>query len=283
MADLGLAFEPAAFPSAAAVAGRHRARRAGARDGLGLRAAAARKVLGSNETQESSLGAGLPLRRRQELPLLDLSDLRALLTFLDSDAGKASSRASAAVEGDGRRLLRALVGSETGAGDELLRRAAARLHRPDARRARRPRRHLVLELPAVAGQAALSRPRSCGCWRSCSRRCRGRRPAQAKLVFFFDEAHLLFDDGPDAFLKSVAQTVRLIRSKGVGVLLRHPDAEGRPGRRARPARQPLCSTRCAPSRPTTPKALKATVSTFPRSEFYDLDELLPRWPSARRP
>ena len=38
-----------------------------------------------------------------------------------------------------------------------------------------------------------------------------------KLVFFFDEAHLLFDDATDAFLDSVVQTVRLIRSKGVGV------------------------------------------------------------------
>ncbi len=38
-----------------------------------------------------------------------------------------------------------------------------------------------------------------------------------KLVFFFDEAHLLFADATDAFLDSVVQTVRLIRSKGVGV------------------------------------------------------------------
>ena len=38
-----------------------------------------------------------------------------------------------------------------------------------------------------------------------------------KLVFFFDEAHLLFEDATEAFLDSVVQTVRLIRSKGVGV------------------------------------------------------------------
>src|SRR5215212_7172319 len=40
---------------------------------------------------------------------------------------------------------------------------------------------------------------------------------QPKLVFFFDEAHLLFDDATDAFIESVARTVRMIRSKGVGV------------------------------------------------------------------
>src|SRR5690242_21842854 len=38
-----------------------------------------------------------------------------------------------------------------------------------------------------------------------------------KLVFFFDEAHLLFNDASKAFLDQIAQTVRLIRSKGVGV------------------------------------------------------------------
>ena len=42
-------------------------------------------------------------------------------------------------------------------------------------------------------------------------------PEKPKLVFFFDEAHLLFDDAPDALLGKVEQVVRLIRSKGVGV------------------------------------------------------------------
>lgn len=42
-------------------------------------------------------------------------------------------------------------------------------------------------------------------------------PEKPKLVFFFDEAHLLFDDAPDALLEKVEQVVRLIRSKGVGV------------------------------------------------------------------
>ena len=42
-------------------------------------------------------------------------------------------------------------------------------------------------------------------------------PDKPKLMFFFDEAHLLFDDASKAFLDAIAQTVRLIRSKGVGV------------------------------------------------------------------
>ena len=42
-------------------------------------------------------------------------------------------------------------------------------------------------------------------------------PDKPKLVFFFDEAHLLFDDAPKALVDKVEQVVRLIRSKGVGV------------------------------------------------------------------
>ncbi len=42
-------------------------------------------------------------------------------------------------------------------------------------------------------------------------------PPKPKLVFFFDEAHLLFDDAPDALVEKIEQVVRLIRSKGVGV------------------------------------------------------------------
>ena len=42
-------------------------------------------------------------------------------------------------------------------------------------------------------------------------------PDKPKLVFFFDEAHLLFNDAPDALMEKVEQVVRLIRSKGVGV------------------------------------------------------------------
>ena len=59
-----------------------------------------------------------------------------------------------------------------------------------------------------------------------------------KLVFFFDEAHLLFDDASKAFLDAIEQTVRLIRSKGVGVFFVTQTPEGRARRRAGPARQP---------------------------------------------
>ena len=94
-----------------------------------------------------------------------------------------------------------------------------------------------------------------------------------KLVFFFDEAHLLFADATDAFLDSVVQTVRLIRSKGVGVffITQTPkdipaDVLAQLGNRIQHALRAFT--------PQDAKALKASVSTYPTSEFYDLEELL---------
>lgn len=93
-----------------------------------------------------------------------------------------------------------------------------------------------------------------------------------KLVFFFDEAHLLFNGASKAFLDSITQTVRLIRSKGVGVFFvtQTPkdvpaDVLGQLGNRVQHALRAFT--------PDDQKALRATVRTFPRSA-YDLEELL---------
>ena len=78
------------------------------------------KVLKANETQESSLALVFHYADAKGLPLLDLSDLRALLTYLDSDAGKPELEGigglSSATVGV---LLRSMVGLETGGGTEF--------------------------------------------------------------------------------------------------------------------------------------------------------------------
>ena len=95
---------------------------------------------------------------------------------------------------------------------------------------------------------------------------------QPKLVFFFDEAHLLFDEASPAFVDAIEQTVRLIRSKGIGVFFVTQTPKDVPsgvlsqlGNRVQHALRAFT--------PDDAKALKATVSTFPRSG-YDLGELL---------
>ena len=67
-------------------------------------------------------------------------------------------------------------------------------------------------------------------------------------MFFFDEAHLLFNDAPKALTDKVEQVVRLIRSKGVGVYFVTQNPADVPDR-CWASSATGCSTRCAPSRP----------------------------------
>ena len=97
--------------------------------------------------------------------------------------------------------------------------------------------------------------------------------AKPKLVFFFDEAHLLFDEATDAFMESVERTVRMIRSKGVGVYF----VTQAPTDIPRSVLAQLGNRIQHALRAFTPEdadALRKTVRTYPTSEFYDLEELL---------
>lgn len=94
-----------------------------------------------------------------------------------------------------------------------------------------------------------------------------------KLVFFFEEAHLLFKDAPKAFLTQVEQIVRLIRSKGVGIFFCTqaptdiPESVlGQLGNRVQHALRAFT--------PNDAEALRKTVKTYPRSEFYEIDRVL---------
>ena len=94
-----------------------------------------------------------------------------------------------------------------------------------------------------------------------------------KLVFFFDEAHLLFNDASEAFLDQIAQTVRLIRSKGVGVFFvtQSPtdvpdDVLAQLGSRIQ--HQLRAHT------PNDAKALRATVNTYPHRAYDDLGAVI---------
>ena len=94
-----------------------------------------------------------------------------------------------------------------------------------------------------------------------------------KLVFFFDEAHLLFKDSPKAFLEQIETIIRLIRSKGIGVFfctqspMDVPESVlGQLGNRVQHALRAFT--------PNDVEALRKTVNTYPRSEFYEIDRVL---------
>lgn len=92
-----------------------------------------------------------------------------------------------------------------------------------------------------------------------------------KLVFFLDEAHLLFKDASKAFLDQIEQVIRLIRSKGVGIFFCTQLTQDVPstvlsqlGNRVHHVIRAFT--------PNDVTALKSTIKTFPKSEFYDLED-----------
>lgn len=94
-----------------------------------------------------------------------------------------------------------------------------------------------------------------------------------KMVFFFDEAHLLFDDAPKALLEKIEQVVRLIRSKGVGIYfvtqnpLDIPDSVlGQLGNRVQHALRAFT--------PRDQKAVKAAADTFRQNPNLDVAEVI---------
>lgn len=232
------------------------------------------KVLQLNQTQEQSLGLIFHYADQKGLELFDLKDLRAVVAFLSSDEGKQElkgigglSTATAGV------ILRSLTAFEAQGmspffGEpefdtaELLRTA------PDGRGL-----VSVLELPEVQDRPQLFSTflmwMLADLFHDLPEVGDVDRP---KLVFFFDEAHLLFAGASKAFLESVTQTVRLIRSKGVGVFFVTQTPKDVPadvlaqlGNRVQHALRAFT--------PDDQKALKATVKTFPNSG-YDLEEVL---------
>ncbi|MFI6680090.1 helicase HerA-like domain-containing protein [Kribbella sp. NPDC050470] len=231
------------------------------------------KVLGLNDVQESSLGLIFHYADKQGLTLLDLKDLRSVITHLTSDEGKADLKElgglSAATAGV---ILRALIGFADQGAEAFF--GEPEFDTADLMQERDGKGVIsLLELPNLQDRPALFS--TFLMWLLAD--LFDDLPEvgdvdKPKLVFFFDEAHLLFNDASKAFLESIAQTVRLIRSKGVGVFFVTQTPKDVPDEvlaqlGSRVQHQLRAHT------PNDAKALKATVSTFPSSS-YDLEEVL---------
>ena len=198
------------------------------------------KVLGLNETQESSLGLVFHYADKNGLALLDIKDLREVIAFLTSDEGKADLKAlgglSSATAGV---ILRELIAFSDQGAEAFF--GEPEFDTQDLLRTAADGKGLVtcLELPAVQDRPALFSTflmwMLADLFHDLPEVGDVDKP---KLVFFFDEAHLLFNDASKAFQDAIEQTVRLIRSKGVGVFFVTQSPKDVPGGRARPARQP---------------------------------------------
>ncbi|NLS90891.1 MAG: DUF853 family protein [Planctomycetaceae bacterium] len=176
------------------------------------------RMLDLNDTQEGTLQIAFKLADDQGLLLLDLDDLRALLGYvaenrkeISTEYGLVSTQTVAAIQ-------RALLSLEREAGDALFGEPALEL--TDLMRTDLNGRGVI---SILAADQLILKPRlysSFLLW-LLSELFENLPEVgdleQPKLVFFFDEAHLLFDDAPPALRQKVEQVVRIIRSKGVGV------------------------------------------------------------------
>ena len=273
--ELGQNFTPTGFPAEYLALG-------GIGPGVPVRATVSdfgplllAKVLDANETQEQSLSLVFRYADEKGLPIVDLADLRALLSFFDSKEGKEELKGLGGVSSSTIGvLLRSVTQVEDGGGKEFF--GEPQLDIADLLRTDSDGRGVIssLELPAVQDKPKLFSTVLMWLLAELFEQLPevGDLP-KPKLVFMFDEAHLLFDGATDAFLDSVVQTVRLVRSKGVGVffITQVPkdipaDVLAQLGNRIQHALRAFT--------PEDAKALKATITTFPKSDMYDLAELL---------
>ena len=232
------------------------------------------KVLGLSEVQESSLGLVFMFADQNGLPLLDLKDLRSVIHYLSGDEGK---EALAALGGLSKQtagvLLRELLTFEGQGADAFF--GEPEFETADLLRTAADGRGIIscLELPGVQDRPQLFSTFLMWLLAELFQTLPEVGDLdKPKLVFFFDEAHLLFNGASKAFLQSITQTVRLIRSKGVGIFFVTQTPKDVPsdvlaqlGSRVQHALRAFT--------PEDAKALKATVSTYPKSS-YDLAEVL---------
>ena len=233
------------------------------------------KILDLNEVQTSILSLVFKYCDDHQLPLLDLPDLQTTLRYLSSDEGKpvldeygGMSRASVGV------LLRSLVTLEEEGADAFFGEPAFDV--TDLMRTTGDGRGVIsiLELPDI-----VERPRLFSTFmlwllaQLYQTLAEVGDLARPKLAFFFDEAHLLFDDASDALMDQVELTVRLIRSKGVGIYFVTQAPTDVPssvlaqlGNRVQHALRAFT--------PDDADALRKAARTFPVTTHYDVEKTL---------
>ena len=232
------------------------------------------RALSLNTTQEQALQLIFAWADGQGLELVDLPDLRAVISFLTSEDGKEElaaiggvSKATAGV------ILRALTALESQGGGQFF--GAPGFDTADLMRMDSNGRGIIslLGVGDISSRPALVSAvimyLLANLFATLPEVGDAPRP---KLVFFFDEAHLLFADATKEFERQVVQTVRLIRSKGVGVVFVTQTPKDIPS----DVLAQLGSRVQHGLRASTPddfKKLKATVQTFPKTSL-ELDEVL---------
>ncbi|MGQ0672537.1 MAG: helicase HerA-like domain-containing protein [Hyphomicrobium sp.] len=232
------------------------------------------RLLELNEVQEGVLNIAFRVAADEKVPVLDLKDLRAIITNVSDRSkelmGKYGNVATTSVGSIQRRLL---VLEEQGANQFF---GEPALDIKDFMRIAPDGRGVINILSA---DKLMEKPRLYSTfllwmltklWQTLPEV--GDQP-KPKLVFFFDEAHLLFSDAPKALLERIEQIARLIRSKGVGVYfitqnpMDVPDTvSAQLGNRVQHALRAFT--------PQEQKAVKTAATTFRKNPALDTERVI---------
>lgn len=232
------------------------------------------RLLELNDIQSGVLNIAFRVADEQGLALLDLKDLRAMLGFVGDHASELQQRYGNVSAASIGAILRALLTLESQGGEKFFGEPALDvmdLLQPDI-----DGRGFIHILKA---EKLIGSPRLYAIFlfwllsELFSRLPEVGDLDKPKLVFFFDEAHLLFNDAPKVFLNAVEQVVRLIRSRGVGVYfvtqnpLDIPDTIlGQLGNRIQHALRAFT--------PRDQKAVRAAAETFRKNPAFDTAEVI---------
>jgi uncharacterized protein len=176
------------------------------------------RMLGLNETQAGVLTLAFKIADDNGLLLLDLKDLRAMLQHVGDNAKKFTTQYGNISSASIGAIQRGLLAIDQQGGDKFFGEPALNLD--DMMQTDAKGRGVV---NILAADKLMSSPKLYSTlllWLLSAlfeRLPEVGDPEKPKLVFFFDEAHLLFNDAPAALLEKIEQVVRLIRSKGVGI------------------------------------------------------------------
>lgn len=232
------------------------------------------RVLDLNDTQQSSLAMVFKFCDDQGLLLLDLSDLREALQYLTGEGASFLKEYGGLSKATVGVLLRNIVELEQQGGDRLF--GEPEFDIDDLLQIDERGRGIIsiMELSDLQDRPALFSTFMMWLLAALYRELPevGDIP-KPKLVFFFDEAHHLFDGKSKAFEDQIEQVVRLIRSKGVGIFFvtqtpkdLSADVLAQLGSRVQHALRAFT--------PDDEKALQATARTMPKSNFYDVPATL---------
>ncbi len=176
------------------------------------------RLLNLTAAQEGALNIAFKIADDEGLVLKDLSDLRAMLNYLSQESKDVSARYGNVSKASLGAIQRELLVLETQGGELFFGEPALRL--ADIMRSQIDGRGFV---NVLAAEKLMNNPRLYSTFLLWLMSELFKKlpeigdPEKPRLVFFFDEAHLLFDNAPKALVDRIEQVVRLIRSKGVGI------------------------------------------------------------------